>query len=87
MRTSADGGREALRLSSAVGAEVDLVRLDGDDPLLSREVATSGLLIVESHPGEFSGYRATAISVWLEFEETIAPHRARFLARLSRGVA
>lgn len=71
----------ASALSAAVGAEVDLVRLDGDDTLLGREVALSGVCLFEAAPGVFSAYRATAMSRWIDFEETIAPHRARFLRR------
>jgi predicted nucleotidyltransferase len=74
---------EASRLSSLLGVDVDLVRLDQDDPLLGREVAMHGQCVFEVAPGTFSAYRATAVSRWLDFDETIAPHRQRFLARLS----
>ena len=59
------------------------MRLDGDDPLLGREVARDAVLLFERAPGELAAYRARAISEWLDFEETIAPHRARFLRRLA----
>lgn len=75
----------AADLSSAVGAEVDLVRLDQDDPLLGREVARNGICLFEESPGAFTAYRARALSTWLDFEETIAPHRERFLRRLATG--
>jgi predicted nucleotidyltransferase len=35
----------ASELSGVVGAEVDLVRLDRDDPVLGREVPPGGLLV------------------------------------------
>ncbi|MEO8181370.1 MAG: nucleotidyltransferase domain-containing protein [Deltaproteobacteria bacterium] len=73
----------AAALSAVVGQEVDLVRLDGDDPLLGREIAWTGLCLFESEPGSFAAYRARATSVWLDFEETIAPHRAGFLRKLA----
>jgi len=74
----------ASALSAAAGVEVDLVRLDHDDPTLGREVALHGLCLYEGVPGAFAAYRATAISRWLEFEETFGPYRAKFLARLAR---
>jgi predicted nucleotidyltransferase len=77
----------AEALSGASLHEVDLVRLDVDNPLLGREVAKSGLCLYEASPGVFSAYRARARSCWIDFEEAIAPHRARFLARLARAGA
>jgi predicted nucleotidyltransferase len=77
----------ASTLSHAVGAEVDLVRLDGDDPLLGREVARTGVCLFEAAPGLFATYRASAMSRWIDLEETIAPHRERFLRRLAGGGA
>jgi len=74
----------AAALSAAAGAEVDLVRLDRDDPLLGREVAQTGVCLFEAAPGVFSAYRATAMSRWIDFDETLAPHRANFLRRLTR---
>lgn len=73
----------ANALSEVVGAEVDLVRLDTDQPLLGREIARSGVCLVECEPGGFAAYRATAVSRWLDFDETVAPHRERFLRRLA----
>jgi predicted nucleotidyltransferase len=73
----------AAALSAAVGGEVDLVRLDAADPLVGREVAQNGVCLLESAPGEFAAFRATAMSHWADFEETIAPHRSRFLRRLA----
>ncbi len=75
----------AATLSQAAGAEVDLVRLDVDNPLLGNEVARNGICLLEREPGAFSAYRATAVSIWLDWDETIAPHRARFLSRLAAG--
>ncbi len=75
----------ASTLSAATGTEVDVVRLDGDDPLLGAEVARHGVCLVEDAPGVFAAYRADAMARWLDFEETIAPHRANFLRRLARG--
>ncbi len=72
----------AAALSGAVSAEVDLVRLDGDAPLLGAEVARTGVCLFEAAPGVFSAYRAAAISRWIDFEAAVAPHRARFLRRL-----
>jgi hypothetical protein len=68
----------------AVLREVDLFRLDGDDPLLGREVATHGICLFEAEAGAFAAYRASAASRWIEFDETIAPHRNAFLRRLAR---
>lgn len=73
----------AAKLSEAVGTEVDLVRLDRDDPVLGREVAMNGVCLFEAERGAFAAYRATAVSRWLDYEQTIAPHRARFLRRLA----
>jgi len=77
----------AAAISQAAGAEADLVRLDRDDPLLGREVAQTGLCVYESEPGAFAAYRATAMSCWIDFNETFAPHQARFLRSLARTVA
>jgi hypothetical protein len=74
----------AAALSAAAGEEVDLVRLDRDDLLLGREIAQTGACLFEAAPGVFSAYRATAMSRWIDFEETLAPHRANFLRRLAR---
>jgi predicted nucleotidyltransferase len=74
----------AAALSAAAGVEVDLVRLDRDDPLLGREVAQTGVCLFEATPGVFSAYRATAMSRWIDFDEAVAPHRANFLRRLTR---
>lgn len=73
----------ASTLSGAVGLEVDLVRLDRADPVLGREVALTGVCLFEAEPGELAAWRARAISRWLDYEETIAPHRERFLRRLT----
>jgi uncharacterized protein len=73
----------AAALSGLAGREVDLVRLDGDDPLLGREVATHGICLFEAEAGGFAAYRAAAASRWIEFDETIAPHRDAFLRRLA----
>src|SRR5439155_1153802 len=73
----------AAVLSSAVGTEVDLVRLDVEDLILGREVAMNGVCLYESAPGMFAAHRASAMALWVEFEETIAPHRERFLRRLA----
>lgn len=83
--TLADELNLASDLSGAAGAEVDLVRLDGDNPLLGREVALTGVCLQESEPGVFAAYRADAMACWIDFDETIAPHRERFLKRLARG--
>jgi uncharacterized protein len=77
---------EASRLSGLLGLEIDLVRLDQDNPLLGREVALTGVCLFEAEPGMFSAYRATAMSCWYDFDDTIAPHRERFLRRLREGV-
>jgi uncharacterized protein len=73
----------AAALSEAAGAEVDVVRLDVDAPQLGAEVARTGLCLFEGAPGTFAAFRAEAISRWIDFEETIAPHRAVFLRRLA----
>jgi len=73
----------AALLSGSVGHEVDVVRLDRDDPLLGREVARAGICLFEAQAGAFAAYRATAMSLWIDFEETIAPHREKFLRRLA----
>jgi uncharacterized protein len=73
----------AARLSSLAEAEVELVRLDGDDPLLGREVAVHGICLFEAEPGRFAAYRAAAASRWIDFDETIAPYRHAFLRRLA----
>lgn len=73
----------AAKLSEALEAEVDLVRLDTDDPLLGREVAQHGICLVEREPGAFAAYRADAMSRWIDFDEVMAPHRERFLRRLA----
>ena len=78
---------DELALASSISAithtEVDIVRLDRDDPLLGREVARHGIAIYERLPGAFSAYRARAMSTWIEFDEIIAPHRRRFIRRLA----
>lgn len=74
----------ATELSNAAGREVDIVRLDRDDPLLHREVAKRSVAIYEASAGVFAAYRAEAMSRWIDFDETIAPFRARYLARLAR---
>jgi predicted nucleotidyltransferase len=75
----------ASALSGVTGTEVDVVRLDGAAPLLAAEVARDGVCLLEETPGAFASFRARAISEWVDFEEMIAPHRARFLHRLSGG--
>jgi len=76
----------ASTLSGAVSAEVDLVRLDQDNPLLGAEVARTGVCLFEAAPGTFAAYRADAMSTWIDFEWTVAPHRQRFLRRLAEAV-
>jgi hypothetical protein len=39
--------------------------------------------LFEEAPGLFTAYRARALSTWLDFDETIAPHRERFLKKLA----
>lgn len=77
----------ASALSAVTGTEVDLVRLDHAAPLLGREVALSGVCLLEEHPGVFAAWRATAMSEWIDFDEMIAPHRERFLQRLTQSSA
>jgi predicted nucleotidyltransferase len=73
----------ASKLSGAVGTEVDVVRLDHDAPQLGAEVARSGICLFEAASGAFAAYRADAISVWIDFDSMVAPHRARFLRDLA----
>jgi predicted nucleotidyltransferase len=73
----------AAALSEAAGAEVDVVRLDVDAPQLGAEIARSGLCLFEEAPGAFAAFRADAIARWIDFEETIAPHRAVFLRKVA----
>ncbi len=73
----------AAALSEAAGAEVDVVRLDVDAPQLGAEVARTGLCLFEEAPGAFAAFRADAIARWIDFDETVAPHRAAFLRRLA----
>ena len=75
----------ASALSGAVALEIDLVRLDREEPVLDREVAVDGVCLYEEAPGVFAAWRAEAASRFIEFEETIAPHRERFLRRLAGG--
>jgi predicted nucleotidyltransferase len=75
----------ASALSAASGAEVDLVRLDADDPVLGREVARAAVCLFEREPGVFAAWRADAVSRWIDLEETLSPHRERFLRRLAGG--
>jgi predicted nucleotidyltransferase len=77
----------ASALSNAAGRDVDLVRLDVDDALLGAEVARDGICLLEACPGTFAAYRADAMSRWMDWEETIAPHRAHMLRRLAGGGA
>lgn len=77
----------ASALSAVTGTEVDLVRLDHAAPLLGREVALSGVCLLEEHPGVFAAWRAAAMSEWIDFDEMIAPHRERFLQRLTQSAA
>jgi len=76
----------ASALSGATGVEVDLVRLDGDDPLLGNEVARNGVCLFEAEPGVFAAYRAMAVSRWIEWDELVAPYREAFLRRAAAGV-
>jgi uncharacterized protein len=76
----------ASALSAATRTEVDLVRLDQDNPLLAGEVARTARCLYECAPGEFSRYRARAMSIWIDFEETIAVHRNHRLRRLAERV-
>jgi uncharacterized protein len=71
----------ASQLSGLVSAEVDLVRLDRDNPLLGREVAQTGICLHEAIPGQFAAFRARAMSEWIDFDTTMAPHRAHKLKR------
>ena len=77
----------ASSLSAITGTEVDVVRLDGAASLLAAEVARVGACLFEETPGVFAAFRANAISQWIDFDDTIAPHRVRFLRRLSGGAA
>jgi len=77
-----------LALASSISAithtEVDIVRLDRDDPLLGREVARHGIPLYERMPGAFAAYRARAMSTWIDWNEIITPYRERFLRRLAQ---
>ena len=70
-------------LSKAAGSEVDLVRLDGDDLLVGREAALHGVLVYEERPGLYAGWRARAMSEWLDFETSLGPARERWLERIA----
>jgi predicted nucleotidyltransferase len=73
----------ASALSAVARAEIDLVRLDRDEPLLGREIARSGVCLFEVRPGEHVAWRARAMSAFIDFEGSIAPYRQRFLDRLA----
>jgi predicted nucleotidyltransferase len=75
----------AAKLSAAVDAEVDLARLDADNPLLGGEIARTSICLFEAEPGVFAAYRAAAMSTWIDFEDTMAPHREVFLRKLREG--
>ena len=75
------------RLSRVAGIDVDLVRLDGDDLLLAREVALHGVALCEDRPGAFARFRASATSDWLDFESSLGPARDRWLARVAERAA
>jgi predicted nucleotidyltransferase len=75
----------ASALSAVTGTEVDLLRLDHASPLLGREIAVSGICLLEENVGSFTAWRAAAMAEWIDFDEMIAPHRERFLERLARG--
>jgi uncharacterized protein len=73
----------ASALSAVTGTEVDVVRLDVDNPLLGNEVARTGVCLWEAAPGAFAAYRARAVSAWIAFDELVAPHRTHLLMRLA----
>jgi uncharacterized protein len=73
----------ASALSGALGAEVDVVRLDEDTPLLGAEVARDGVALMEEAPGTFAAYRAQAMSRWIDFEGITARYRQQMLRRLA----
>jgi predicted nucleotidyltransferase len=73
----------AAALSSVVGSEVDLVRIDVDDPLLGHELVETGRCVYEYTPGRYAAYRARAHITWLEFDEVAWPHRQAFLRRVA----
>jgi hypothetical protein len=72
------------RLSEVAHLQVDLVRLDRDDLLLAREAAVHGVALYENYAGAFARFRAAAVSAWLDFENSLAPARARWLARVAQ---
>jgi predicted nucleotidyltransferase len=71
----------AAALSAAVGATVDLVRLEDASTLLRFRVARDGVLLVERQPGAWVAYRATAASEHADFAEALAPHAERYRQR------
>jgi predicted nucleotidyltransferase len=73
----------ATSLSEITGTQVDVVRLDKDEPLLQREIALSGVCLFEAEPGLWAAHRARAMSRWIDFDELVAPYRRRFLERLA----
>jgi predicted nucleotidyltransferase len=74
-------------LSAASGRDVDLVRLDhaiaSGDHLLVEEIMRHGVCVEEETPGLFAAERARLVARAIDWEETVRPHRDRFLRRLA----
>lgn len=74
-------------LTRIAGVEVDLVRLDRASTLVKMEVARDGVLLLGERR-DWTGFRAGAISEFLDFEPALRSASRVFKARLrSRGEA
>lgn len=72
-------------LSLATRCEVDVVRLDGANPLLRREVARQGRLIIERSGGAWARFAASALLEYLDLEPLLEAGRKRYARRVAAG--
>ena len=77
----------AVRLSRAVGRQVDLVSLGEAPPLLRFEIARDGVVLVERAPYAWADFRAKAMVDWWDWAPTARIMHAAAVGRLRERLA
>jgi len=71
-----------VRLSRAVGRQVDLIALETAPPLLRFEIARDGVLLLERLPGQWAHVRARAMVDWWDWAPMAQRFASAAMARL-----
>lgn len=71
-------------LSASLGDAIDLADLSRASALLRFKAAADGMLLYESEPGTWDGFRLEAVAAWCDMEPVLTRAYDAELSRLAR---